>query len=191
VRRALPAVLLVSLATAAPVSAAQDVRRPDVARAAAQTVTQRFFAARLLADRRTSREIRTLLSTGAGFVDRGVPFRDLTGDGRSDAVVRVQSGGVLGAVALYVFSTDAGRRHGPLRAVYRAQRLQHAETRIRDGVLRYRSAAPGPADDPCCPARATEARLRWREARHRFEVVERRDVAPADPWGDELAPPAG
>ena len=175
--RALAAAVLALLASAAPAGASQST-------------TQQFFKARLIADRHTSREIRDLLGTGRGFVDRAVKFRDLTGDGKADAVVRVQSGGVLGAVALYVFSTDAGRGNTRLRVVFRSQKLYRAETRIRQGVLRYRSARALPGDEPCCPSRETESRLRWRELRRRFEVVERRDVAPADLWGDQLAPPA-
>ena len=155
---------------------------------AAQTATQRFFAERLLADDGTSREIRELLRSNRGFVDKGVAFKDLTGDGKTDATVRVQSGGASGAVAVYVLSTDGGRRNGPLRVVFRTQQLLRAQTRIRDGVLRYRSSRPRPGDELCCPSRVSESRLRWRERRSFFSVVERREVAPTDPWGDQLAP---
>ena len=149
---------------------------------AEQSATQRFFSARLQADDATSREVRELLRSGEGFVDRGVTFRDLTGDDRADAVVRVQSGGASGAIALYVFSTDAGRGTRSLRVVFGSQSLLRAQTRIRDGVLRYRSARPQPGDELCCPAAVSESRLRWRERERRFEVVERREVAPGDPW---------
>ncbi len=153
---------------------------------AAQTATQQFFSARLQADSGTSREIRDLLRTGHGHVDRSVAFKELTGDRKVDAVVRVQSGGAAGAIALYVFSTDTGRRNGGLEVVFRSQELLRAQTRIRDGVLRYRSARPQPGDELCCPAAVSESRLRWRERKHRFEVVERREVRPADPWGDQI-----
>ena len=66
----------------------------------------------------------------------------------SDAVVRVQSGGADGAIALYVFSTDMGREAAGLRVVFRSQELRRAETRVRDGVLRYRSARPQPRRFP-------------------------------------------
>jgi len=66
---------------------------------AEQSTTQRFFSARLQDDAATSREVRALLRSGEGFVDRGVAFKDLTGDDRADAVVRVQSGGASGAIA--------------------------------------------------------------------------------------------
>jgi hypothetical protein len=159
--------------------------------AAAPTATQAFFTARLLADNGTSPEIKTLLRSGDAFVDRSVRFTELTGDKRADAVVRVQTGGAAGAIALYVFSTDTGKgKDAPLAVVFRTESLERAETRIRDGVLRYRTARYAPGDERCCPAAVAESRLRWREAKHRFEVVERRLVAPGSPWGDQLAPPA-
>ena len=76
---------------------------------AAQTATQQFFAAKLVADKGTSREIRGLLQSHQGFVDASVVFKDLTGDGRADAVVRVQSGGVQGAIALLWVTAHFGR----------------------------------------------------------------------------------
>jgi hypothetical protein len=153
---------------------------------AAQTASQRFFSERLQADTSTSKEIKDLLRTRQGFVDRTVTFRDLTGDDRQDAVVRVQSGGADGALAVYVFSTDTGERDSGLEVVFRSQELRRAQTRVRDGVLRYRSARPQPGDEVCCPTAVAETRLRWRERRHTFMVAERREIAPADPWGDQL-----
>ena len=158
---------------------------------AAPTPTQSFFTSRLLADKGTSAEIKSLLRSGDAFVDRSVKFAELTGDKRADALVRVQTNGAAGTIALYVFSTDTGKgKDAPLAVVFRTQSLERAETRIRDGVLRYRTARYAPGDEPCCPTAVAESRLLWREAKHRFEVVERRLVAPTDPWGDQLAPPA-
>jgi hypothetical protein len=157
---------------------------------AEQTTTQRFFTAQLLADKGTSDEIASLLRSGDAFVDRSVRFKELTGDTRADAVVRVQTGGAAGTIALYVFSTDIGKgKDSPLTVVFRSESLERAETRIRDGVLRYRTARYAPGDERCCPTAEAESRLRWREVKHRFQVVERRLVAPGDPWGDQL--PAG
>lgn len=153
---------------------------------AAETATQRFFSERLQADKGTSKEIKDLLRTRQGFVGRTVTFRDLTGDDREDAVVRVQSGGADGAIAVYVFSTDTGERNSGLKVVFRSQELRRAQTRVRDGVLRYRSARPQPGDEICCPTAVSETRLRWRDRRHQFTVAERREIAPSDPWGDQL-----
>ncbi len=153
--------------------------------AQAQTTTQRFFSQRLQADPKTSKEIKQLLASRDAFVDKQVKFRDLTGDDKEDAVVPVQTGGAAGAIALYVFSTDTGKRNSTLKVVFRSQELERAETRIRDGVLRYRTARPAPGDELCCPSAFAESRLRWRDAKHRFEVTERRAVTPTDPWGDQ------
>jgi hypothetical protein len=174
-RPATVAVAAAALAAAAPTPAL-----------GALTTTQRFFSQRLQADKATSREIKHLLLTRQAFVDRTVTFEDLTGDDRAEAIVRVQSGGADGAVALYVFSTDTAKKADGLQAVFRSEELRRAQTRIRDGVLRYRSARPQPGDELCCPTAVAETRLRWRERLHRFTVVERRQVAPSHPWGDQL-----
>jgi hypothetical protein len=173
-----PAALLLAaagLALAAPAPALAE-----------QSATQRFFSQRLQADKDTSSEIKDLLRTRQGFVDRTVAFKDLTGDDRADAVVRVQSGGAAGAVALYVFSTDTGAKNSGLKAVFRSEELRRAQTRIRAGVLRYRSARPEPGDELCCPSAVAESRLRWRDKLHKFTVAERREIAPSEPWGDQL-----
>jgi hypothetical protein len=153
---------------------------------AEQSATQRFFSERLQADKGTAGEIKDLLRTREGFVDRTVTFKDLTGDDRADAIVRVQSGGADGAIALYVFTTDTGVKNSGLRVVFRSERLRRAQTRIRDGVLRYRSSRPQPGDELCCPTAVAETRLRWRERMHKLTVAERRQIAPSDPWGDQL-----
>ena len=177
IRRPVTALALAAagIALAAPASALGE-----------QTATQRFFSERLQADKATTTEIKDLLRTRQGFVDRTVTFKDLTGDERADAIVRVQSGGALGAVALYVFSTDTGVKNSGLKVVFRSQELRRAQTRVRDGVLRYRSARPQPGDELCCPTAVAETRLRWRERRHELTVAERREIPPTDPWGDQL-----
>ena len=114
-RRALAAALFVALLAA-------------VAATAAPTRSQTFFKERLLADDDVSRTIKKLLRTGGGVVDRSIVFRDLTRDGRDDAVVRVHTGGADGVVAVYVFTTDIRNADGELHVVYRAQRLRRAST---------------------------------------------------------------
>lgn len=158
------AVLVVLWGAAATASAQQDQ-------------TQRFFEQRLLADRHTSSAIKTLLRSGGGFVDRGVGFHDLTGDKRDDAVVRVQSGGAAGAVAVYVFST-ANRKGGRLRMVFRSQNLSRVSTRVSKGVLSYTTARYDPGDDLCCPSRLTRTTLGWSGRQRRLRVRERVTFVP-------------
>jgi Ni/Co efflux regulator RcnB len=157
------------------------------AAAAAQDQTQQFFEQRLLADRHTSSAIKTLLRSGGGFVDRGVAFRDLTGDKRDDAVVRVQSGGAAGAVAVYVFST-ANRKGGKLRAIFRSQRLMRASTRVLKGVVSYRTSRYAPGDELCCPSQVSQSTLAYDRDARRMRVKERVVFAPPP---QAQAPPAG
>jgi hypothetical protein len=165
IRWAYAAALLAGLALAGPA-------------AAAKTQPQVFFADKLLTDRHTSRSIKELLRSGAGFVDRAVRFRDVTGDERDDAIVRVQSGGAAGAVAVYVFSTDTGEPEAELTMVFRSQRLLRVRTSVRDGVLSYRSARPRQGDEPCCPSRLVESTTAWDAQEHRLHVADRREITP-------------
>jgi hypothetical protein len=144
---------------------------------AQKTQSQSFFEQRLLADRLTSKSIKELLRTGGGFVDRGVVFRDLTGDKRDDAFVRVHSGGAAGVVAVYVFST-ANRKGGKLRAIFRSQKLMRASTRVLKGVASYRTARYEPGDELCCPARITQSTLAWDAEGRRMRVSERVTFTP-------------
>ena len=162
---------LAALAAAAPLASAEPTR------------SQEFFRERLLDDPRTSAAIEDLLRDG-GFVDRRIVFEDLTGDDKPDAVVRVQSGGAAGIVAVYVFSTDGADE---LRAIFRSQSLTRASTRVRAGRLSYRYARFAPGDELCCPSRVEESRLRWRERKQRLVVARRVQVHPPP----EPAPPAG
>jgi hypothetical protein len=162
---ALTAVAALAAALAAPASAAQDQ-------------AQRFFAQKLIADERTAEPIRDLLATGGGFVDRSIAFRDLTGDDRAEAIVRVQSNGAAGVVAVYVFSAHRRRGEGrELRAIFRSQSLRRASTRVAEGALRYRYGRFADGDQVCCPAQEIEATLRWDEDKGRLVVAERTTVA--------------
>jgi hypothetical protein len=153
---------------------------------AEKNASQRFFEERLLADRLTSDPIKDLLQSGSGFVDRGVVFRDLTGDKRDDAVVRVHSGGAAGVVAVYVFST-ANRKGGKLKTIFRSQNLMRASTSVLKGVLSYRTSRYDPGDELCCPARITQSTLAWNGREGRMRVKERVTFTPPP---QAQAPPA-
>ena len=154
----------------------------------AEDAVAAFFEQRLLADGLTSEPIKTLLRSGGGFVDRGVVFRDLTGDKRDDAVVRVHSGGAAGVVAVYVFST-ANRKGGKLQAMFRSQNLMRASTRVLKGVLSYRTSRYEPGDELCCPARhhAVDAGLE----RRRTPACGCASASPSRRRREAQAPPRG
>lgn len=128
---------------------------------AAPTKSQEVFARTLLDDAKTTAAIKGLLSGGGGFVAPEITFADLTGDERSDAIVLVDSGGVAGAVAVYVLSTDGEAADSPLRAVYRSQRLYHATVEVADGALKLRVPHFAAGDDVCCPANITQRTYAW------------------------------
>jgi hypothetical protein len=76
----------------------------------------------------------------------------------------VDTGGVAGAVALYVFSTDGQPAESDLRAVYRSQRLYRASVRARDATLVVRTPRFAEGDDVCCPVRVVERVYTWSTA---------------------------
>jgi hypothetical protein len=145
--------------------------------ASAKNATQQFFEQRLLADKLTSDAVKDLLQSGGGFVDKGVVFRDVTGDKRDDAIVRVHSGGAMGVVAVYVFST-ANKKGGKLKVIFRSQNLVRASTRVLKGVVSYRTSRYEPGDELCCPAHLTQSTLGWDKENRRMKVVERVTFAP-------------
>ena len=147
------------------------------AAASAKDQTQQFFEQKLLADKRTSKAVKELLQSGGGFVDKSVVFRDVTGDKRDDAIVRVNSGGANGDIAVYVFST-ANKKGGKLKVIFRSQTLIRASTRVHKGVVTYQTARYEPADELCCPSNVTESTLGWDKATGRMKVVKRETFAP-------------
>ena len=173
--RLILAALVVAALLAPPVAVAKDQ-------------TQQFFEQKLLADKKTSKAIKELLRSGGGFVEKKVGFHDLTGDKRDDAVVRVNSGGAGGAVAVYVFST-ANKKGGKLKVIFRSQSLMRVSTRTSKGVLSYTSARYEPGDELCCPSHLTRSTLGWDKQDRRMKVVKRETFAPPPEAQAPAAPP--
>lgn len=148
---------------------------------AAPTKSQALFEKTLLADAKTTTEIKDFLREGGGFVAPDITFADLTGDGRSDAIVLVDTGGVAGAVALYVFSTQGETEESDLRVVYRSQRLYRASTEAANGGLVLRTPRFVEGDDVCCPAKVVERTYTWSDA---AQTLRRRST-------EEVAGPTG
>jgi hypothetical protein len=128
---------------------------------AAPSKSQELFQKTLLDDDKTTSAIKSLLSDGGGFVAPDTVFADITGDGRADALVLVETGGVAGAVALYLFSTDGEAADSPLRAVYRNQHLYRATVEPERSTLKVRTPKYASGDDVCCPAKITQRRYEW------------------------------
>lgn len=168
-RRAAAIALLALLPTAAPA-------------AAEQTSAQKLFKKRLLADRGVSAEVKRVLRT-SGFVDRRVRFADVTGDGKSDALVLVHQGGSAGRIAMYVFSSHRNAaRDGAdgtgLRIIHKRQGLYRARARVKrpsanrpHGAIVLRTPVYDPGDDLSDPGATRVLELRWRPKRTRFRVA--------------------
>ena len=163
------------------------VAAPVVPAAAEQTQPQKLFRKRLLNDRAVSAEIKQVLRSG-GFVDRDIRFGDLTGDGKSDAVVLVNQGGSAGRIALYVYSSHrTGRRDGgggtELRIHYKNQHLYRARASVRgmgpkrpQGAVIHRTPIYDPGDELSDPGAERVVEVRWRVRRARFGIASTRTV---------------
>jgi hypothetical protein len=122
---------------------------------------QALFKKKLLADAKTSADVKSMLRSGRGFVEPAPVFADVTGDNKSDALVRVMTGGAAGAVAVYVLSTD-GTTGSDLKVVMRNQRLYRATLKVNSAhnlVVREPVYAAG--DTLCCPSRARDRTYAW------------------------------
>jgi hypothetical protein len=160
---------------------------PAVPAAADQTQAQKLFRKRLLNDRGVSPEVKRVLRNG-GFVDRDIRFGDVTGDGKSDALVLVNEGGSAGRIALYVYSSHkAGRDDGgggdELRIRFKRQNLYRARASLKRmstkrprGAVVYRTPVYDPGDELSDPGAIRVVEVRWRQRRNRFGVEETRMV---------------
>lgn len=128
---------------------------------AEQSKSQALFRKTLLDDPKTTSSVKALLTGGGGFVAPDIVFADVTGDGRSDALVLVESGGAAGAVAFYVFSTDGRAADSPLRAVFRSQRLYRATVEPEGTTVKLRTPKYAKGDEVCCPAKITQKEYAW------------------------------
>ena len=160
---------------------------PAVPAAAEQTQAQKLFRKRLLNDRGVAPEVKRILRNG-GFVDRDIRFGDVTGDGKSDALVLVNEGGSAGRIALYLYSSQkAGRNDGgggdELRIRFKRQNLYRARASLKRmstkrprGAIVYRTPVYDPGDELSDPGAIRVVEVRWRPRHNRFGVEERRMV---------------
>lgn len=128
---------------------------------------QAFFRDAIVKDARTTSAIRRALERNASVVDPATQYAELTGDDRTDAIVRVHSAGAAGVIAVYVFST-AGTGD-KLRVVYRSQSLYRAVTQPTSGDrLQIDEPVYRAGDELCCPGKLKRRRYRWSAARGTF-----------------------
>jgi hypothetical protein len=125
-----------------------------------QQSPQELFRQVLLKDADTTSGVKRLLRTNAGYVSPTPVFADLTGDGKSDAVVTVENGGAAGAVAAYVLTAE-GSANGDLRVVFRNQSLYQGHVRVSGPTVTVVDPIYERGDDVCCPRHATERDYAW------------------------------
>ena len=163
------------------------VAAPALPAAADQTAGQKLFRKRLLNDRGVKPEVKRVLRNG-GFVDRDIRFGDITGDGKSDALVLVNEGGSAGRIALYVYSSHPPRNSDGgggdmLRIRYKDQNLYRARAKLKqtsskrpNGAVVYKTPIYDPGDDLDDPGANEVVEVRWRSRRSRFGVHSRKTV---------------
>lgn len=122
---------------------------------------QAFFRDAIAKDPKTLADLRAGLASGALFVDPATTYGDLTGDGRADAVVRVDSGGAAGSVALYVFTADGPKPTKKLRVVFRIQRLTRAVVALSGGDLTVVQPTYRRGDEPGRPSEVVRRTYAW------------------------------
>lgn len=121
--------------------------------------------ATLLASRRVHRDVRSWINQGEQFDELGkgvngpgyIRFREVTGDGRADAIVQVSAGGVGRPHAYYVV-TDHG---GATRVVVSVRKAFEASIRARGRTLTETIPVYAFADSTCCASRLAIRKLRW------------------------------
>lgn len=144
--------------------------------AAKPSKSQQLFRTSLLGDAKTTTAVKRLLRDRGGFVAPDIEFADITADGRSDAVVSVDTAGAAGRIAVYVFSTDGKAADSPLRVIYRSQRLYRASAEVSKGTLTLRAPRYAAGDDLCCPAKTVERTYVWSTTRQRFSRRSSREL---------------
>ena len=137
---------------------------------------QELFKKVLLADPKLTSGVKRLLNSGAGFVSPSPLFADLTGDGKSDAVVTVDNGGVAGRVAAYVLSAE-GSDKGDLRVMLRSQSLYQGRVRVSGTTLTIAEPLWTRGNDVCCPRHASERDYAWDATKKAFVRQASRTVA--------------
>jgi hypothetical protein len=154
--RRIVAIALACTAAAVPALALAQTQGPTESDTGAD-----FFRTAILKDAKTTSAVKKLLQSNAGFIDPASQYGDLTGDGKPDAAVRVDTGGAAGAIALYVFTAD-GSDAGKLRIVYRNQQRYRVTAKITGSTLVLSEPVWAKGDDVCCPTKLREQDYVWR-----------------------------
>ena len=99
---------------------------------------------------------------GGEVEPRRVAYVDLTGDGKEEALVIVESGGTAGDLGAAVYHLDAGRAL-VLAWIDRAGQIDLRLPNVgpNAALIIVKQGVFGPGDANCCPSRIRETTLRW------------------------------
>ena len=106
-------------------------------------------------------DVRDLIaSTGGVYVQTGVIYADLTGDGIDDAVVPISSGGTRGDVAFVVLA-PSGAGTKTLLKVAPTDGSGGLAVAVVDGRLVMTRPVYAPEDPNCCPSSLRKTTYAW------------------------------
>jgi hypothetical protein len=148
---------------------------PATAQTAITGTPQSLFTKKIAGDPGTAADVRAALKARRVFVDEDIAFADVTGDGRQDAIVRIDSGGAGGTIAVYVYSAHGGK---DLHAIYRSQHLYRALVAVNGATLLVTTPRFSAGDEICCPAAMLERTLTWSQRAGRLVLRATRTVTP-------------
>ena len=99
---------------------------------------------------------------GGEVEQKRVAYADLTGDGKEDALVIVESGGTAGDIGAAVYSLSAGRA-SVLAWIDRGGQieLRLPNTGPNSALIIVNQGLFAAGDTNCCPSRIKETTLRW------------------------------
>ncbi len=118
-----------------------------------------------------------IAATGGQYLQAGVIYGDLTGDGVDDAVVPISSGGTMGDIAFLVFAPSGGVTKTLLKEIPLGG-SGGLSVAVVDGQIVMTQPIYGPNDPNCCPSGLRKTTYVWNGASFAVQSV-KTDVNPA------------
>lgn len=118
-----------------------------------------------------------LAATGGQYLQAGVIYGDLTGDGVDDAVVPISSGGTMGDIAFLVLGASGGATKTLLKEIPLGG-SGGLSVAVVDGQIVMTQPIYGPDDPNCCPSGLRKTTYVWNGASFAVQSV-KTDVNPA------------
>jgi hypothetical protein len=101
-----------------------------------------------------------IAGTGGQYVQAGVIYADLTGDGVDDALVPISSGGTMGDIAFLVLAPSGGETKTLLKEIPLGG-SGGLSVAVVDGQIVMTQPVYGPNDPNCCPSALRKTTYVW------------------------------